>query len=594
MLGASISKAQLNWVSQTSGTTQYVRAFDFLTDAEGIAVCDDGLILKTTDYGNNWVQVFDVAEESGYSLSDNMRDVYYKDANNIMVFAHFGKILTSPDGGTNWNEIYNGPDGDNIYDAAISGDRILVSRVGNVLYTDDFGLNWDSSSTPGVFGSVLGIDFEPNGNFGIACGVSAGLSKSTDNGNTWQAITGIPTTHDLNDVYVFNASKCIVVGDSGTVLLSNNAGASWNNVTMPTTYDHIYAIDFSDANHGVIAGQDGAVFETSDGGLNWIASPNTGLTTYLAVHLRNSYRGWLGGLNGVILGSPSNYYTVDIVEYLGPDTTCYNTPFDFSFKFINQGPGEMINPPFSVIIGTEDLFGGQIFYPGIVPPGDSAVFTISAVQDAVNGTGNQPITIYAVIPPTFVGYFVNEDTIHFTDEVPYSITGDTLFCPGDSVKLIATGGTSYIWSSNSSQALDDPGSSTQQLIPTGDTEFYIEIIQQYCKILDTVMIYQDLYCDTTDTTIVINPSESYAFSPNGDGVNDTFVIDFLNDSISNNVSIYNRWGDEVATFANYNNSDVVWNGSSFWFGEVPSGTYYFIVETFEPNAKYRGWVQVVK
>jgi photosystem II stability/assembly factor-like uncharacterized protein len=123
--------------------------------------------------------------------------------------------------------------------------------------------------------------------------------------------------------------KFIAVGDSGTVILSNDGGSSWDNVSIPTSFDHFYSIDFADNDRGVIAGQDGAVFETSDGGLTWVISPNTGLTTFFKAYVTNSYRGWLGGDQGTILGSPSFYYTVDIVEYLGPDSTCFNTPFDF-------------------------------------------------------------------------------------------------------------------------------------------------------------------------------------------------------------------------------------------------------------------------
>jgi gliding motility-associated-like protein len=587
--------AQYNWVSQTSGTNQVIRSFDFLSDDLGFAVCNDGIILKTVDYGENWVQVYDVDEEPGYSLSDNLMDVVFKDASNAMVFAHFGKILTSNDGGFNWNTVYNGPNGDNIYDAATSNDRVIVGRFNDVLITDDFGATWDSVDVDGISLGVFGIDFAPSGGVGVACGQNGELGISNDGGNSWAAITGAPTAYDLHDVYVFDSGKFIAVGDSGTVILSNDGGSSWDNVSIPTSFDHFYSIDFADNDRGVIAGQDGAVFETSDGGLTWVISPNTGLTTFFKAYVTNSYRGWLGGDQGTILGSPSFYYTVDIVEYLGPDSTCFNTPFDFSFKFINQGPGEMINPPFSILIGTHDLFGGQVSYPGIVPPGDSAVFTISATHDAIGATGNQPITIYAVIPPTFVGGFVNEDTIFFTDYVPHSVVGDTLFCPGDTINLEADGGNSYNWTSSGAQVAD-PSASDQEIIIDQPTIFYVEIEQDYCTIFDSINVKQDPFCDTSlvDSMIILTPTEAYAFSPNDDGVNDTFVIDFLEDYTLNNVYIYNRWGDEVAFFSNYNNNDVVWDGTHYGFGRVPVGTYYFLIETLEPNASYKGWVQVVK
>jgi gliding motility-associated-like protein len=68
------------------------------------------------------------------------------------------------------------------------------------------------------------------------------------------------------------------------------------------------------------------------------------------------------------------------------------------------------------------------------------------------------------------------------------------------------------------------------------------------------------------------------FSPNGDGVNDTFVIkNHTNEKIS--LEIYNRWGNIVFKNENYQND---WGGIAN-FGVVlgqglPDGTYYYIVE----------------
>jgi gliding motility-associated-like protein len=65
-------------------------------------------------------------------------------------------------------------------------------------------------------------------------------------------------------------------------------------------------------------------------------------------------------------------------------------------------------------------------------------------------------------------------------------------------------------------------------------------------------------------------------TPNGDGVNDAFVIPCLaSDGYPDNkVTIFNQWGDEVYTASPYAND---WEGT--YNGEpLPTGTYYFIVE----------------
>jgi len=82
-----------------------------------------------------------------------------------------------------------------------------------------------------------------------------------------------------------------------------------------------------------------------------------------------------------------------------------------------------------------------------------------------------------------------------------------------------------------------------------------------------------------------------AFSPNGDGVNDFWVIDSISSNTS--VSIYNRWGDLIKQIDNYNNIDKVWDGTSDIGEMVSAGTYFYIIE--KNNIKISsGWVEVVR
>lgn len=77
-----------------------------------------------------------------------------------------------------------------------------------------------------------------------------------------------------------------------------------------------------------------------------------------------------------------------------------------------------------------------------------------------------------------------------------------------------------------------------------------------------------------------------SFSPNGDGMNDTFVIPNLADKYPNfKMKIYNRNGNIVYTYSNNGNKKPTWwNGKSN--GQlniknnevVPAGTYWYIIE----------------
>ncbi|WP_185963456.1 DUF7507 domain-containing protein, partial [Flavobacterium gawalongense] len=77
-----------------------------------------------------------------------------------------------------------------------------------------------------------------------------------------------------------------------------------------------------------------------------------------------------------------------------------------------------------------------------------------------------------------------------------------------------------------------------------------------------------------------------AFSPNGDGINEKFTIDNINDIDcypDNTVEIYNRWGVLVFDTRNYNNDSNYFDGISrgrttiSQSSGLPTGTYYYIL-----------------
>jgi gliding motility-associated-like protein len=70
------------------------------------------------------------------------------------------------------------------------------------------------------------------------------------------------------------------------------------------------------------------------------------------------------------------------------------------------------------------------------------------------------------------------------------------------------------------------------------------------------------------------------FSPNGDGINDFFVINLLNKSLTVSLQIYNRWGGLVYANEDYQNN---WDGTANQGINLtdrkglPDGTYFYIV-----------------
>ncbi len=81
------------------------------------------------------------------------------------------------------------------------------------------------------------------------------------------------------------------------------------------------------------------------------------------------------------------------------------------------------------------------------------------------------------------------------------------------------------------------------------------------------------------------------FTPNGDGINDTFVIKGIESYPDNNLEIFNRWGNKVFAANGYGLSQKNWNGSG-----LLEGTYYYVLKV-RSGSSYQtrsGWTMILK
>jgi large repetitive protein len=95
-------------------------------------------------------------------------------------------------------------------------------------------------------------------------------------------------------------------------------------------------------------------------------------------------------------------------------------------------------------------------------------------------------------------------------------------------------------------------------------------------------------CVTATVTIIVVPLDDAVvkipngFSPDGDNVNDTFIIENINQYPNNNVTIFNRWGNIVFEKEGYTNAEA-WDGTTESGGvtigsKVPEGTYFYVID----------------
>lgn len=107
-----------------------------------------------------------------------------------------------------------------------------------------------------------------------------------------------------------------------------------------------------------------------------------------------------------------------------------------------------------------------------------------------------------------------------------------------------------------------------------------------------------VYCrDTTENSIlVVNDFLQFpnVVSPNGDGINDRFVIKNLVNGMGypiNQLDIYNKWGTRVFHKENISRDEDFWDPS-----DMPAGTYFyrFSAKGYNGNIEHNGAIEVVK
>ncbi len=101
---------------------------------------------------------------------------------------------------------------------------------------------------------------------------------------------------------------------------------------------------------------------------------------------------------------------------------------------------------------------------------------------------------------------------------------------------------------------------------------------------DGVLDVDDYYPTTKEPLLI--PAE--AFTPNGDGINDTWVIPGIDNYPNSVVKAYNRWGHEVFAAKSYRND---WEGLYKSNSEkLPSGSYLYVIDLGNGSPLLKGWI----
>ena len=166
------------------------------------------------------------------------------------------------------------------------------------------------------------------------------------------------------------------------------------------------------------------------------------------------------------------------------------------------------------------------------------------------------------------------------DAIEMNIVPEDPFCrnsrTGKIMVNVVGGVEPYLYNLNNSRS----DVSYLQNIPAG--EYVVSVVDgNQCKSADMTVVLTDVDVDCLRIPNV--------FTPNGDGVNDTWEIVNIEMFPAAEVRIFNRWGQQLFSSKGYAEP---WDGS--YRGHfVPAGTYMYVIDLFNDEEPYKGAVTIV-
>lgn len=158
---------------------------------------------------------------------------------------------------------------------------------------------------------------------------------------------------------------------------------------------------------------------------------------------------------------------------------------------------------------------------------------------------------------------------------------DTTIVLGLSVELNGSGNGTALWSP--ATGLDSTDVFTPLANPVTTTTYTITVTDNNgCISIDSVLV--------TIYTLEFDGMVSNLFTPNGDGINDTWYIQDIQNFEESEVMVYNIYGNLVYNKKAYMNDwDGTYNGAP-----LPDGTYYFVLRFDDSELVIKGALDILK
>jgi len=280
-------------------------------------------------------------------------------------------------------------------------------------------------------------------------------------------------------------------------------------------------------------------------------------------------------------------YNVRMDVYSGG--TCVNTTYNI--VVINANPiinltlnGSPIVSPITVcqadaaiqIVENKGIYTGTGVFSG------TGISSAGLFDPAVSGTGTFTINYLFTATATGCTYATSfQITVNPTPAV--SVPSTYTLLEGGQITLTSTatvsaGTITYKWTPAAGLSQDSVANPVAT--PAASTTY-------------TLTVTSDKGCTTSAQVFVKvlkTPVVPNTFTPNGDGINDTWDIQYLSSYPNCKVEIINRYGEQVYFSNGY---PVPWDGR-FKGADLPVGTYYYIITPGSGRKAISGYVAIIR
>ncbi len=279
-----------------------------------------------------------------------------------------------------------------------------------------------------------------------------------------------------------------------------------------------------------------------------------------------------------------NYSIDNVGIFLGQDSIIYESPW-FCDNLFNITPQISYNHPIQDSINWIKISGT------FISTGNENKLTITNfVEDDLISFIFNPLHLNLIDSTIGVQslYLIDDVAVYPCDAPVYvaNAGNDTCIKPGNSVVIGTAGHSEYLywWYDEQGNLVDTSAQIT--VYPTQTTTYtLVQKDFKFDETRDTVTVTVDAHCYEVVIPEIRIPN---VISPNGDGINDKFVIE--NGKYYNiKLIIFNRWGNQIFESNDYQNN---WPAS-----DIADGVYFYILtstNTKQEVKEYKGSVSVVR